>query len=149
MLNVMIANKKIRPALKTNIHQLTLVRYAKSCSHLFVAHQAIGAAMSEPVNTRLTKSFDKSKTIRATGASSTLRTPISFTRVLVTKITMPSRPRQLMTIIKTMDRSHTRYNKTAQAGRKYRCRASRADHRRFIPDRRCSSTDGNSGSTLS
>ena len=64
----------------TIIHQLMLMRKAKSSSHLFIENQAIGNAITAATITSFKKSFDSSATICGTLAPNTLRTPISFTR---------------------------------------------------------------------
>ena len=70
----------MKEPLRANIHQLNVVLNAKSCSHLFIAHQASGAAITNANSTRLIKSFESNETICDTEAPSTLRTPISFVR---------------------------------------------------------------------
>src|ERR1051326_2589750 len=88
--------------LTAKTHQLILVRYAKSSNHLFIAHHAIGAAMTNAINTSCKKSFDRSDTICETDAPNTLRTPISLVRCVVVKITSPSNPKQLMKIARAV-----------------------------------------------
>src|SRR5690349_20195141 len=47
---------------RANTHQLILIRYAKSSSHLFIKYHATGDATSNDIRTSLRKSFDKSST---------------------------------------------------------------------------------------
>src|ERR1700751_5260528 len=96
MLNVSNATISIDEPLNANIHQLNVVRYAKSSSHLFIAHQARGAAMTNANNTSVINSFESSATIWVTEAPTTLRTPISFVLRVVVYITSPKSPKQLM-----------------------------------------------------
>ena len=66
-----------------NTHQLIEVRYAKSSSHLFIAHHASGAAIINASITNCKKSFDSKVTICETDAPNTFLTPISFTLCVV------------------------------------------------------------------
>ena len=76
--NNAISNARI-PATK-NIHQLIDTRYAKSSSHLFIAHHATGNAITEAISTSFKKSFESIVTIFVTDAPNTFRIPISFMR---------------------------------------------------------------------
>ena len=79
---------KIIPAPVTaKTHQLSEVRYTKSCNQLFIAHQASGNAIRKATNTKAMKSFDNNVTNCVTDAPNTLRTPISLVRVLVIYMT--------------------------------------------------------------
>ena len=80
----------------TNTVQLILVRYAKSCNHLFITHHATGDAIRMAMPTSFKKSFDSSATIPATLAPNTLRTPISLVRCSALNVARPNKPRQEM-----------------------------------------------------
>ena len=68
-----------KPAAK-NIHQLILMRYAKSLSQLFIKYQATGDAITKATITSLMKSFESNNTILDIDAPNTLRMPISLVR---------------------------------------------------------------------
>ncbi len=87
------------PAAKNN-HQLILMRYAKSCSHLCMINHASGDAITKATITSLIKSLDRSMMIFDTEAPSILRTPISFVRCAVANNDKPINPRQAMKIAK-------------------------------------------------
>src|SRR4030095_5622544 len=91
----------------TNIHQLMLIRYAKSCSQLCIIHQAMGDAMTKAIATSLMKSFESSVTIFDTDAPSTLRTPISFVRCAVEKSDKPNKPRHAIKMAKPANIANT------------------------------------------
>src|SRR6478672_12807350 len=76
--NTAISSAKI-PDTK-NIHQLIDTLYAKSCSHLCMAHHAIGKAITEETSTSFKKSIESIPAIVLTDAPNTLRIPISLTR---------------------------------------------------------------------
>ena len=67
------------PAAK-NIHQLILIRYAKSFNQLCIMYDATGVAITRDIKTSFTKSFESINTMFDTDAPSTLRMPISFVR---------------------------------------------------------------------
>src|SRR6185369_17520919 len=54
-----------------NSHQLMLILYEKSCSHLCITYHAIGNAMTLAMITSFTKSFDNSRSIFDTEAPNT------------------------------------------------------------------------------
>src|SRR5262245_47647432 len=91
-----------------NTHQLSAVRYAKSCSQLYITHQATGNVIKNATMTSVKKSLDNSETICATVAPSTFRTPISFVRVLVIYMTRPNNPRQLIKMHRPADQFSNR-----------------------------------------
>src|SRR5579862_3241727 len=64
----------------TNIHHEIVVRYAKSCSHRFIIHQATGDAIRMEIKIRRTKSFDSRLMISGTSAPNTFLMPISLIR---------------------------------------------------------------------
>ena len=74
-------SKAITPA-EAKTHQPIFIRYAKSCNHLLLAHQAIGEAIRIAMPTSFIKSFDNNLTTPVTEAPSTLRIPISLVRCL-------------------------------------------------------------------
>src|SRR5690606_31870239 len=74
-----------------NIHHWMSMRYAKSSSHLSIAHQAMGEAMTTATNTSLTKSIDSIDTISDTDAPSTLRMPISLVRWKAISVANPNK----------------------------------------------------------
>ena len=82
----------------TNTAQLILIRYAKSCSHLFITHQATGDAIKMATATSLIKSFDNSVIMLVTLAPNTLRTPISLVLCSALKVASPNNPRHEMKI---------------------------------------------------
>src|ERR1043166_8067209 len=63
-----------------NIHHPMLTRYTKSCSHLFMVHQANGKAMTAEIAISFTKSFESIPTMPETEAPSTLRMQFFFVR---------------------------------------------------------------------
>ena len=82
----------------TNTHPLIVIRYAKSCSQLFIKYQATGTATSKAAATIISKSLDNRYTIPDTDAPNTFLTPISLVRWTAKKEISPERPRQLITI---------------------------------------------------
>ena len=64
----------------TNTHQLIFIRYAKLCSHVFIAHQATGNAMSDAINTNFRKSFESIPVTCVMLAPNTFLMPISLVR---------------------------------------------------------------------
>src|SRR6185436_11716409 len=77
----MAISRAVNPA-TANIHQLILIRYAKSSSHLFIAHHAIGDAMMMAIITSLRKSVESIFVISCTDAPKTFLIPISLIRWL-------------------------------------------------------------------
>ncbi len=90
----------IAPA-SANIHQAMFTRYAKSVSHLFMPHQATGAATTNEIATNIINSFDSSCTRLFMLAPKTLRMPISFVRCSAIKVERPNKPRQAIRIAST------------------------------------------------
>src|SRR6185503_2703295 len=72
-------NNAIDAVITNTVHPI-LVLYAKSCSHLFMAHHATGEAMTIAMNTSFRNSLDNIPTILPTVAPKTFLTPISFVR---------------------------------------------------------------------
>ncbi len=76
-----------------NIHHWISIRYTKSSSHLFIAHQATGEAMKMAKHTNCTKSFESRVTMPATEAPSTLRMPISLVFCWAVNAARPNKPK--------------------------------------------------------
>ncbi len=66
----------------------------KIWSHLFIASQATGKAISVAIVTSFKNSLDSNPTTVCTEAPSTFLTPISFFRRSAVKIDKPNKPRQ-------------------------------------------------------
>ena len=75
-----MSNEAIAAAAKS--HQLTVMRYVKSCSRAFIAHPVTGDATNNEMITSYTNSFDNSFTIPDAEAPYTLRTLIFFGTLL-------------------------------------------------------------------
>src|SRR3546814_1951640 len=75
------------------------MRYTKSSSHLLMAHQAMGDAMTTATSTNFIKSVDNIATMPDTDAPSTLRMPISLVRWKAVNAANPNSPKQLMNIV--------------------------------------------------
>src|ERR1051325_5655417 len=58
-------NTATNPA-NPNIHHTILVRYAKSCNHLFIPNHATGTAMINAINTSFINSIDNRFTMLVT-----------------------------------------------------------------------------------
>src|SRR6476646_5693144 len=84
-----------------NIHQLIDTRYAKSSSHLCIAHHAMGNAITEEISTSFKKSTDSIRAILLTDAPNTLRMTISLTRCSAAYVIKPNKPRQAITMANT------------------------------------------------
>src|SRR6266487_6759224 len=85
-------------------HQLMVVRYAKSCSHLFINNHAMGAEIKNETIINRKKSFDNMNEMSFTEAPSTLRMPISFIFCSIIKESSPTRPSTFITIDKNVNR---------------------------------------------
>jgi hypothetical protein len=83
---------------KRNINQLTSILYAKFCSHIFIAYQAIGQAIKFAMRTHLVKSLVSATRTSVTEAPSTFLIPISLVRLSLEKETRPNKPRQEINI---------------------------------------------------
>src|SRR6188474_2067770 len=117
-------SKVHRPAIRNTV-QLILILYAKSSSHLFIHHHAIGKAMKAATNVSFKKSFDNKVTTFGTEAPKTLRTPISLILRSAIYALSPNKPRQAMkresavNIPKILPiRCSERYNASNEASRK-------------------------------
>src|SRR4030095_5973487 len=117
-------NKVHRPAMR-NMVQLIFILYAKSSSHLFIHHHAIGKAMTAATNVSFKKSFDNKVTTFGTEAPKTLRTPISLILRSAMYALNPNKPRQAMksespvNMLKILPiRCSERYNASNEASRK-------------------------------
>src|SRR5215831_17202992 len=89
----LIVNKAINKAtivVITKTVQLIFFRYAKSISHLFITHHAMGDAITTDTATNFKKSFERRATIPETLAPKTLRTPISFIRCSALNVASPN-----------------------------------------------------------
>ena len=92
------AISKDEHAATMNIHQFIVIRYAKSCSHLFIKYQATGNASTEAINVSFTKSLDNNVTTLGTEAPNTFLTPISFVLFSAMNALKPNKPKQAMKI---------------------------------------------------
>lgn len=70
-------------AARGKTHQAIVVRYAKSCSQVCIANQAMGEAMIRAMATRRRNSFESRPTMVETEAPSTFLMPISLVRWMV------------------------------------------------------------------
>jgi len=61
------AINKDEHAAKMKIHQFIVIRYAKSCSHLFIKYHATGNASTEAIKVSFTKSLDNNATTPGLG----------------------------------------------------------------------------------
>src|SRR6187200_2846693 len=77
-LTVISAIKNAIAPAAINIHQPILILYTKSSNQLCIAHQAIGNANTEDINTRMIKSLLSIFTTFPTLAPNTFLIPISF-----------------------------------------------------------------------
>ena len=116
--------KVLRPAMMNTV-QLIFILYAKSSSHLFIHHHAIGKAMTAAMSVSFKKSFDNNITTFGTEAPKTLRTPISLILRSAIYALSPNKPRQAMkresavNIPKILPiRCSERYNASNEASRK-------------------------------
>src|SRR5690242_7959558 len=80
----------------TNTHHSILIRYAKSCSHVFITYHATGTAMIAEIKTSFKKSVDSIAVISDTLAPSTFLMPISFTFCRTVNVVNPNNPKQAM-----------------------------------------------------
>src|SRR5262245_43114672 len=86
---IKIANDPAR----INTHHAIEMRYAKSCSHLFMKYHANGAAMNNATITNLKKSLVNNCTMAGSEAPNTLRIPISLVRLTTANAASPNNPR--------------------------------------------------------
>src|SRR5215203_1336731 len=100
-LTVTIAIEMATKAANTKTHHFIWMRYAKSCSHLFMNHHAIGKAIRDAISTNLKKSLDNIPTILLTVAPNTFLIPISFVFCSAAYAANPNRPRQAIKIAST------------------------------------------------
>src|SRR5689334_5854615 len=77
-----------------NTHQLILIRYAKSCSQLFIKYHATGEATTNAITTKRRNSFESNSTRPFTVAPKTFLIPISFSLLCAAYVASPNNPRQ-------------------------------------------------------
>ena len=82
-----------------------VMRYAKSCNHLFMVNHAIGTAITVATATNFAKLFANKIVTDVTEAPNTLRMPISFVRCAVANITKPNKPRHAIINASTVNAS--------------------------------------------
>ena len=84
-LTVINAITNAAAAATANIHQLIVMRYGKSCNHLFIAHQATGNAITDAIRIRITNLFESKPMILNMVAPNTFLNPDFFCSLLCTK----------------------------------------------------------------